>query len=200
MNQIALPLETASPNEGSGYLVSKCNANIHEQAQNWQFWPNLTAILIGPKSSGKTTMAEVFAKRTDGLILDDANKADDESIFHLWNRAKQDQLPLLLTASKPVALWGVELPDLKSRLAASLLLEIGPPDEVMIEGLLQQFFARRGMSISQDALGYLGKRMERSYYSVEHLAQEMDKIAIERKKSITLAIAKSALNQNQSGS
>ena len=70
----------------------------------------------------------------------------------------------------------------------------------MIDGLLQQYFAKRGLSISQDALGYLTKRMERSYHNVELLAQKMDMIAIERKKSITLAIAKAALLERQTGS
>lgn len=200
MNQIALPLDIASPDQGGGYLISDCNVNIHDQLKNWQVWSNFTAILIGAKSAGKTSMATAFAERTKGLILDDADGQDDEIIFHLWNRAKEEQKPLLLTATEPVVYWGVILADLKSRLAASLLLEIEPPDEAMIEGLLQQYFARRGLSMSQDALGYLGKRMERSYHNVELLAQKMDKIAIERKKSITLAIAKAALNENQAGS
>ncbi len=200
VSQIALPLETAVPNTGGGYLISECNADIHAQLQNWQAWPNRTAILIGEKSSGKTAITAAFARDAKALILDDADGEDDEPIFHLWNRASEEKKPLLLSASLPVAKWGVELPDLKSRLAASLLLEIGSPDQVMIEGLMQQYFAKRGLSISQDALGYLGKRMERSYHNVELLAQKMDKIAIERKKPITLAIAKAALLEQQAGS
>jgi chromosomal replication initiation ATPase DnaA len=199
VSQIALPLEIALPNQGGGYLISDSNADIHAQLQNSQNWPNRTAILIGGKLSGKTSISGVFTRDTGGLALDDADREDDEPIFHLWNRAREEKKPLLLTASLPVAEWGVILPDLKSRLAASLLLQIGPPDEVMIEGLLQQYFAKRGLSISQDSLGYLVKRMERSYHNVELLAQKMDKIAIERKKPITLAIAKAAMLEQQAG-
>ncbi len=200
MSQIALPLEIALPDQGGGYLVSDCNAHIHAQLQNSKTWPNGTAILIGEKLSGKTAIGRAFIRDTGGLILDDADHEDDELIFHLWNRAKEEKKPLFLTASLPVAKWGIALPDLKSRLAASLLLQIGSPDEVMIDGLLQQYFAKRGLSISQDALGYLTKRMERSYHNVELLAQKMDKIAIERKKPITLSVAKTALLEQQAGS
>ncbi|MEP2989431.1 MAG: ATPase [Parasphingorhabdus sp.] len=200
MSQIALPLEIAVPNQGGGYLVSDCNAHIHTQLQNSKTWPNGTAILIGEKLSGKTAIGRAFIRDTGGLILDDADREDDEPIFHLWNRAKEEKRPLLLTASLPVADWSIALPDLKSRLAASLLLQIGSPDEVMIDGLLQQYFAKRGLSISPDALGYLTKRMERSYHNVELLAQKMDKIAIERKKPITLSVAKTALLEQQAGS
>lgn len=200
MRQIALPLEIAVPNNGGGYLVSDCNVDIHNQLLSAASWPTGVAILVGEKFSGKTLISKAFAGEADGLILDDADREDDEVIFHLWNRAKEEKKPLLLTSCQPVSEWGIVLPDLKSRLAASLLLQIGPPDEVMIEGLLQQYFAKRGLSISQDALGYLTKRMERSYHYVELLAQKMDRLAIERKKAVTLAIAKAALLERQDGS
>jgi len=67
----------------------------------------------------------------------------------------------------------------------------------MIEGLLQKYFVTRGLSISEDALAYLGKRMERSYRNVQQLAGRMDELAIEKKRSVTLAIARAALAEMQ---
>ena len=193
MTQIALPLDISVSDEDRGYLVSESNAAIHAHLQNWKSWPILTTIIVGEKSSGKSAMARTFEKEAGGLILDDADKEYDETIFHIWNRAQNEKLPLLLTATKQVSEWDVELPDLQSRLAASQLIEIGVPDDFMVEGLLQQYFARRGLSISQDALGFVSKRVERSYHYVELLARKMDKIAFERKKPVTLAVARAAL-------
>jgi len=195
VNQIALPLDIKpSPGEGS-YLVTEANLQVHEQLKNWSDWPHQTAILFGPPGSGKTAMAAAFAEESGGHYLDDAADHEDVEIFHLWNRAREEKRPLLLVSGKPVAEWGAQLPDLKSRLAASLLLEIGPPDQAMIEGLLQQFFARRGLAVSGDALAYLGKRMTRSYANIHILAQKMDTAAIARKKPVTIAIARAALNE-----
>ena len=196
MSQIALPLDTSAADDSGGYLVTDSNASIHDHLRSWQSWPSLTTILIGEKSSGKSAMARSFVIESDGLILDDADDSDDEAIFHLWNRSKNEHKPLLLTATKKVGEWGVELADLKSRLAASQLIEINAPDEQMIEGLLQQYFARRGLSVTLDALAFVSKRIERSYHYVELLAQKMDKLALERKKPVTLVIAKTALEQN----
>lgn len=150
-------------------------------------------ILTGPEACGKTTMAASFETESGGLCLDEASDTEDTEIFHLWNRANSEQKPLLLLSAKPVSKWGVLLPDLKSRLAASLLVEIGPPDQAMIDGLFQKYFNSRGLTISEDALRYLEKRMIRSYAMVQSLAQKMDALAIEAKKPINLAIAKSAL-------
>ncbi|QTD56819.1 DnaA ATPase domain-containing protein [Parasphingorhabdus cellanae] len=197
MTQIALPLDIGSTSHDEGYLVTDCNMQAHEQLEDWARWPNSTAILIGSYGSGKLAMAEKFASQSGGRFVANANEVADDDLFHLWNQSQADKLPLLLMSSRDVSDWNVQLPDLKSRLAASLLIEIGAPDEAMIEGLLQKYFSQRGLSVSEDALIYLGKRMERSYRNVQLLAQLMDNLAIERKKPITRAIAIEALSQHQ---
>ncbi|GAA0471802.1 DnaA regulatory inactivator HdaA [Parasphingorhabdus litoris] len=197
MTQIALPLEIEPNPKGDGYLVTDCNRQVHEQLENWSSWPNATAILVGGPGSGKKAMAQKFASYSGGRFVANAHDAADDALFHLWNQSQADKLPLLLTSSRDVSSWQVELPDLKSRLAASLLIEIGVPDEAMIEGLLQKYFSLRGLSISEDALAYLSKRMERSYQDVQLLAQLMDSLAIEKKKPITRSIAIEALSQHQ---
>ena len=65
---------------------------------------------------------------------------------------------------------------------------------MMIEGLLQQYFTKRSLSISEETIMFLSKRTERSYENIELLARKMNIIALERKKPITLAIAKAALS------
>jgi chromosomal replication initiation ATPase DnaA len=193
VSQIALPLEQKPSAEPGGYLVTAANVEVHRHLQHWRDWSHHTLILTGPAASGKTSMAAAFAAESGGLCLDDACESGDMEIFNLWNRANGEHKPLLLVSAQPVAQWGVSLPDLQSRLAASLHLEIGAPDQAMIDGLFQKYFATRGLTISEDALRYLEKRMVRSYAMVRQLAQKMDSLAIESKKPINLAIAKSAL-------
>ena len=199
MSQIALPLEHGPSPDHDGYLVTAANAEVHRQLQHWQEWPHHTLILIGPAASGKTTMAAAFKAESGGLSVDEASTTDDTEMFHLWNRANGEKRPLLLLSEKPVSEWGVILPDLKSRLASSLHLQIDPPDQAMIDGLFQKYFASRGLTISEDALRYLEKRMIRSYAMVQQLAQKMDQLAIETRKPINLAVAKSALGDFDAG-
>lgn len=194
MNQIALPLDISSSFEDGSYVVTAANAELEQQIQDWQNWPNNTAILIGPLRSGKSTIAKRFERDSGGYIVDDAADLEENQLFHLWNRAKGEGRPLLMVSAKPVAEWNVTLPDLKSRLASSILLEIAEPDDDLAKGLLQKYFTLRGLSITEDALSYLIKRMDRTYDNILNLAQIMDSLAIERKKPITRDIAKLALS------
>lgn len=197
MNQIALPLETIPSLDDDGYIVTDANADVDAQLLDWKNWPNNVAILIGPSSSGKTAMAEQYLRDSGGRCFEVSGGDAGEDLFHLWNLAREERTPLLIVSRLPVSEWNVTLPDLRSRLAASLLIEIGPPDEAMLKGLFHKFFAARGLAISEDASSYLARRMERSYHDVQLLAQKMDNLATEQKKSITRRVAQDVLTAFQ---
>lgn len=197
MSQIALPLETTPSRDNDGYIVTDANADVDAQLLDWKNWPNNVAILIGPAASGKTAMAEQYLRDSGGRCFEILDRYVGEDLFHLWNLVQEDRKPLLIVASLPVSEWDVELPDLRSRLAASLLIEIGPPDEAMLKGLFHKFFAARGLAISEDASSYLARRMDRNYQDVQLLAQKMDNLATEQKKSITRRVAQDALSAFQ---
>ncbi len=104
----------------------------------------MAAILTGPRKSGRSLLARIFAARTGGTIIDDAERVPEVQIFHAWNRAQADRLPLLIVADAPPPRWQVKLPDLRSRLANSSLAEIGAPDDELVAGLFEHLFERRG--------------------------------------------------------
>ncbi|MEM8919662.1 MAG: chromosomal replication initiator DnaA [Pseudomonadota bacterium] len=197
MNQIALPLETEPAGDLDSYIVTEANADADHHLGNWQHWPNGVAILIGSAASGKTAMASQFLRVADGLCFEVDDGFDEEKLFHLWNEAQTRRKPLLIVSARPVGEWNVRLPDLQSRLAASQPIEIGAPDEAMLTGLFQKYFAMRGTPVSDEALAWLAKRMERSYQDVQILAQLMDRIAIAQKKPVTRRIAQEALRTCQ---
>ena len=62
---------------------------------------------------------------------------------------------LLLTARTPPQLWTTGLPDLRSRLNALLVAELEAPDDVVLEGVLLNFFRDRNIIPESDVLPYL---------------------------------------------
>lgn len=103
-------------------------------------------------------------------------------------------VPLLLISRWLPADWNIALPDLKSRLGSAMLLEIGAPDDEMVEQLLQKQLADRGAAITMDALSYVKRRIERSYAGIESFARAANAMALAENAPVNLTLVKKVLD------
>lgn len=138
-------------------------------------------------------MARYFSGE-GGTVIDDAEANAAENLFNAWNRAQESGMPLLLISRWLPADWNIALPDLKSRLGSALLLEIGAPDDEIIEQLLQKHLADRGAAITIDALSYVKRRIERSYAAIESFARSANATALAENAPVNLTLVKKVLD------
>ncbi|MDQ1230817.1 chromosomal replication initiation ATPase DnaA [Sphingomonas sp. SORGH_AS 879] len=127
MNQMALPLQWPADPRSDAFLLTDSNRMAARMLDQWEAWPTMAAILTGPRKSGRSLLARIFAARSGGTIIDDAERMPEVQIFHAWNNAQAERRPLLIVADAPPPRWQVKLPDLRSRLANSSLAEIAAP-------------------------------------------------------------------------
>ncbi|TSB04338.1 DnaA ATPase domain-containing protein [Sphingorhabdus contaminans] len=193
MRQIALPLDELRGGASSSLIITPSNATAFAGLGSAASWPRHCAILVGPARSGKSLMARYFSGQ-GGTVVDDAETNAAETLFNAWNRAQESAVPLLLISRWLPADWNIALPDLKSRLGSALLLEIGAPDDEMIEQLLQKQLADRGAAITMDALSYVKRRIERSYASIESFARAANAMALAENAPVNLTLVKKVLD------
>ncbi|WP_373476792.1 ATPase [Sphingorhabdus sp.] len=193
MRQIALPLDELRGGTSSSLIITPSNATAFAGISSSTNWPKGCAILTGPARSGKSLMARYFSGQ-GGTVIDDAETSVDETLFNAWNRSQETSVPLLLISRWRPADWNIELPDLKSRVGAALLLEIAAPDDEMIEQLLQKQLADRGAVISIDAISYVKRRIERSYAAIEGFARAANTMALANNAPVNLALVKKVLD------
>jgi chromosomal replication initiation ATPase DnaA len=190
MQQIALPFDELDPGRTDDCLIiTTSNAAAFAALGNPSVWPGHCAILVGPERSGKSLMGRYFAAQ-GGQAIDDADALPDVDLFHRWNATKNAGQGLLLLSGKVPADWGVELPDLRSRLGAAQLFEIGEPDDELAEQLLLKYLRDRGTSIGPEALAYVLRRIERSYVAVEAFAKQANALALAEGSAITLPLVR----------
>jgi chromosomal replication initiation ATPase DnaA len=191
--QFVLPFAAAGPDGDAEFLVTGSNRAAVERLFDWTRLPFGAAILIGPEGSGKTSIGRAFVAGSGGCFIDNADGESDETLFHAWNRAQTQNVPVLFAAARPPACWGIQLPDLLSRLGASLLIEIPPPDEEMVALLLQKRLARAGLALPDALAAYAAVRMERSYPAIAALARRIDEMALAMRRPISQRLVRDAL-------
>ena len=192
MSQLRLPLGMPEARE-TEFLVSESNVRAVNQLERWATWPVRAALLVGPRKSGRSLLARIFAAKSGGRILDDADRMKEADVFHAWNEAQQERRPLLMVAEATPPVWQVKLPDLRSRLAASPLLEIGPPDDALIPQLLERAFERHLLHAKPDVIAWLAKRVERSHIAILRVA---DALEMEAGKRLSIASVRATLEAN----
>jgi hypothetical protein len=191
MRQIALPLGAGRDSHPPRIVVGSANAAVVDAFAQAASWPFLTAVLTGPPRSGKSLLARWFADSGQGDVIDDADRVEEDAVFHRWNRTQETGRPLLLVTGD--AGWRVTLPDLASRLGAALRLSIGAPDDAMIGDLIALHAEMRGLALDESASSYLVPRCERSHMGVEKLVSAIDRLSLERKQAPGMAIWRDAL-------
>ena len=153
----------------------------------------MTALLVGPRKSGRSLLARVFASRSGGTFIDDADRRPEKDLFHAWNAAQADRRPQLFVAENAPPEWRVTLPDLRSRLAASPVARIGRPDDMLMRSLLERQFQRRRLDARPDLIDWLLARLGRDFVAVERAVDVLDQDVLEYRKRLSIPRAPATL-------
>lgn len=192
--QIALPLTIGGTDDAVRMVIGQANRIVIEALSKPSEWPFCTAVLTGPRRSGKSMLGSWMSK-AGVTVIDGADEWEEDQLFYRWNRAQEDGTPLLLIAnSQP---WEIELADLKSRLGGSMQLEIEEIDDVMAGHLVEAIAQQRGLILPEGATHYLVPRMVRSFADVERLVIAIDRLSLERKVPATMSLWRDALEAIQ---
>lgn len=193
--QLALPLGWAAREEADKFLIGPCNAAAFDLIAGAGGVPPSGAILIGPPRSGKSKLGHHVAETGGAALIDDADRLDDEALFHHWNRARDSgQVPLLAARALPSE-WGVTLPDLQSRLSGAALAVITEPEETFLAALIQYHLGLLGGAIADDALDYALPRLPRTHAVAERFAAEANAAALAERRAIGLSLVRALLAQ-----
>lgn len=212
--QLALPLPWSAADPAAGPLVE---APSNAQARRWLAepgaWPMGRLVLWGGPAAGKTHMLALWAARMGALswqggphpappapvAVDDADLLAEEALFHLLNAAQESGQLLLLTAREPPARWAIALPDLASRLRASLAVEIAPAEDALLASLFERLLDTRQLVLAPSLRAWLLARAPRDAGSLRELAARLDRASLADGRQVTRALALRVLAELSGG-
>jgi chromosomal replication initiation ATPase DnaA len=202
--QLRLRLDRALPSSRSDFVISPANAEALAALDAWPAWPGGALALVGPAGAGKSHLAAVWAERANAVpwsggeapsrpvLVENAESAPQEALFHLLNHAAEAGGVLLTARSRPAA-WPTALPDLRSRLNALTVAEIGEPDDTVLGRVLARLFAERSITPPDDLIPYLLRRVERSVPAARAVVDQLDEEAAALHRPVTRALAREVL-------
>ena len=196
-DQIALPLDWPQTEGETRFIASDANLEAFEHFRKWSLWPVKATILTGPRRSGRSLLARSFVERVGGRLFDEAERRDEEEIFHAWNQAQDTGRPLVMVADEVPPAWAPRLPDLKTRLAVTPVVRIQLPDDALFPALIQLFFADRGLHVPADALRFMAERLHRDYWTAERAVEVVDRFAIAERARLSLPTIRRALAEGR---
>lgn len=212
--QLAFDLPVAETFRREDFFVSPTNAPALAAVEAWQGWPGGKMLIVGPRGSGKTHLAHLWAQATGatlvrGAALRDADipsltangcvavedaedvagdRKAEAAFFHLHNVVTQGAA-LLVTAATPPRDWGLRLPDLASRLQAASLTRLEAPDDALLSAVLVKLFADRQIAVPPNVIPYMVMRMERSLNTARKLVAALDAVSLAQGRPITRQLA-----------
>jgi chromosomal replication initiation ATPase DnaA len=211
VRQLRLKLKRPPSYDRADFVLSETNEEAIKALDAWPHWHGGCLALVGPEGSGKTHLGQDWAARVKAVVfekgrtslaeaqgrpvlLEEADEAEAETLFHLINMAGAGG-GLLLTARLHPRTWPAELPDLRSRLNALPVAELGEPDDGVLEGVLRKFFRERNIRPAEEVFPYLMRRIERSVKKAREIVARLDEAADSEQREITRALARQILEE-----
>ncbi|WP_245819027.1 chromosomal replication initiator DnaA [Marivita hallyeonensis] len=209
----------ARPALGRGdFYVTESNAVALGLVDTWPHWPEGKLLLVGPEGAGKTHLAHVWCAESGARMvasrdlgqLDMAgvcsgsvcvedvervagDRTAEEALFHLHNLVLANGYTLLMTATSVPSVWGLDLPDLVSRMVATTVAKVSPPDDILLSAVLAKLFADRQIVPLADVIPYLVRWMPRSFAAAGQVVAHLDRAALGTPKGVTRTLARQAL-------
>jgi len=216
MIQLTLDLPRRTAFDRSDFLISDSNIAAVEWIDRWPDWPSVALVLHGPSGCGKTHLAHLWRERASAVIIagetmtearlphllaagphrvavDDADRAPERALLHLYNSCVEQRGGVLITARRPPGSWKVVLGDLRSRLRAVPVVGIDAPDDALLGAVLVKYFADHQLRVAPDVIVYLIRRIERSLDAAEKIVARLDAAALSKGGPVTIPLARKVL-------
>jgi chromosomal replication initiation ATPase DnaA len=202
------------------FLVSPSNEQAYGLIESWPDWPDTILLLVGPRGSGKSHLASIWATNAHAWTVDavaithdkvphlvsngalaiedmDRGERDEAALFHLLNLAREKKASLLITCETPPDRWNLRTPDLLSRLRLAPSVTLEAPDDALLKAVLVKLFVDRQLVVDTSVVDYIALRIERSLAKASEIVALLDREALSRGRRVSRAIAAEILGAAQ---
>ena len=200
------------------FVITQSNRDAFEHITKWPEWTINNIVLFGDAGVGKSHLAHIWLKRSNGIKLDldeintkiieknknvliediDGSQINHHNLFHLINLIREVEGFLLLTSKISPTSLVTKIPDLNSRIRSFSPVKINKPDDYLLEIMILKIFSDKNIMVDEKVIKFLLKRVERSIPGISMLIQKINEKSLEEKRPITVPLVSEVISSSQS--
>ena len=211
MQQEIFSFERIEKLDWSSFIEGAENRSAIEYLVNWPNWSNNGLIIHGNSGVGKTHLMHLWSQTANAQFVTKKNAPSDprnlfsedvnfifdnfddflqpenfDWLFHFINIAREKQKFFILVSRVQPSLWKINLDDLRSRILALPSVQIRNPGDELLFKIAQKLCDDLGISIRENTLNFILKRIDRQVNSVAKLLEILNKLSLQDQKKITI--------------
>jgi DnaA family protein len=173
---------------GKSHLLQAITAHYNNHNKQALYIPLVSLTELEP---------EIFTglEQLDLICLDDiqalAEKANwEEALFHLFNRMRDSQKRLIVSADNSARHLSIQLPDLRSRLAWGITYQLMPLQDDEKIMALKVRADERGFKMNDEVAQYLLNHTARDMKNLMTLLEKLDYASLAEQRKLTIPFVK----------
>ncbi|GBQ98167.1 chromosome replication initiator DnaA [Acetobacter nitrogenifigens DSM 23921 = NBRC 105050] len=223
-SQIALPFSHQPVLDEAGFVPARSNAAARAWLfgqRTIEGWPDRRLLLWGGPGRGKTHLLRVWAARHEAkviearaldvdvvknlaagdgpgaLAIDDLSDdaVDEVALLQALNLARELGAPVLMTARQAPARWRLTVPDLQSRVRATMAVSLGPAEDVLLRRLMLRLLAERQLVVAASVVEWMLPRLPREARAVQLAVQRIDAASLSTGAAFDRAAASALIEE-----
>jgi len=187
------------------FIVTNANNLSFQKICEWpDSWSHVAyphfLLLIGPKQSGKTHLAHIWAQKSEArflsqvssissnIVVEDIEELNEKDLLSIFNMCNEAKRYCLLTSSKFP--HNFKLKDLVSRLKSIDVSYINTPDKETIKVILSKEFASKSLQIEQKMVSLIADLIPLNFHSAYKAVNILNAESLNTNKPITATLIK----------
>lgn len=179
---------------GKTHLLNACCQSAFNSGRRIHYLPLAEVRDLGPELLDG-------ADHADLVCLDDidrvaGDRAWEAGLFELFNRLRDADGQLILSAALPPGTWPIDLPDLASRFAWGLTLRLNPLDDADKLVALTRYATSLGMELPPAAGRYLLAHCRRDLSILRRTLDRLDGASLAAQRRLSVPFIKRVLGES----
>ncbi|MEJ2566035.1 MAG: DnaA regulatory inactivator Hda [Gammaproteobacteria bacterium] len=176
---------------GKTHLLQAVCHLVSSQTQPLAYFPlRETASLSPGILEGMEQLPLVIVDDVEAIAGD---AAWERGLFHLYNRIRERDGGLIMAGAHSPAAIGIALPDLRTRLAAGLVLQLRPLDDAGKAEALRLQARQKGMEMPGEVAAYLLRHCPRDMTALFALLDVLDQASLAAQRKLTVPFVREVL-------